>query len=141
MLLNRRFPFGAGLLVTVVVALASNHPARAQEMRPPLVPTRPSLRPPLTGLLITAVQPGSPAAQAGLQPGDVLTALDWLDESQRARLPAAQRGDRVARVVVRKVGSFPARVLFVVTPTGRLGIEGQRVTLDAGHLGMSLPGR
>ncbi len=57
------------------------------------------------GALVAGVEPGSPAAQAGLQPGDVLQQIDGRPIVGSADLPAAvtlaQPGDKVALQVWR----------------------------------------
>jgi DNA-binding MarR family transcriptional regulator len=47
--------------------------------------------PPVAGLLVRIVEPGSPAARAGLQPGDVLTAAGHRELRSSAALYAAAR--------------------------------------------------
>jgi serine protease Do len=58
------------------------------------------------GALVTAVEPGSPAAEAGLRSGDVIVALDGRPIERSAELPARvaelQPGQRAALEVLRE---------------------------------------
>ncbi|MGH9120117.1 MAG: PDZ domain-containing protein, partial [Acidimicrobiales bacterium] len=76
--------------------------------------------PPRDGLLVRVVEPGGPADQAGIQPGDLLvTAVDRdlaTADDLFAALDAA--GDAVVLKVVRGVDELDVRVQFTgATPT------------------------
>jgi serine protease Do len=68
------------------------------------------------GVLVVAVEPDSPADRAGLEPGDVLAALDGRSvrdvEALRASIRSKRPGDRVDAVVVR--GTHQRRVALEV---------------------------
>ncbi len=76
------------------------------------------------GVPVIRVVPGSPAEQAGVQPGDVLLSLDGQPVKRTAELLAAvaakKPGDRIAlRLRGAAVGSAPRAVELVVGETAR----------------------
>jgi serine protease Do len=76
--------------------------------------------PPRDGLLVRVVEPGGPADQAGIQPGDLLVAAGDRDLATADDLFAAldAAGDAVVLKVVRGVDELEVRVQFTgATPT------------------------
>jgi S1-C subfamily serine protease len=73
------------------------------------------------GVVILAVQPGSPAAQAGLRPRDVITAADGqqlTDESSLAQiLSQHQPGDTITLTVIRGGQQMSVQVTLGQAPT------------------------
>lgn len=115
--------------------------------------------PRVRGAYVTAVEPGSPAAQAGIRPGDVVLALgqDSVAGSTEltTRLAQLQPGQEVSLAVFRdgevsdvrvELGSFPqperrARAQRGRTPEVRLGVSVVPLTADvARQLGIQTNG-
>jgi serine protease Do len=73
------------------------------------------------GIVIGAVQPGSPAAQAGLQPRDVITAADGqqlTDESSLAQILSQHKpGDIVPLTVIRGGQQLTVQVTLAQAPS------------------------
>jgi putative serine protease PepD len=71
------------------------------------------------GARVASVQPGSPAADAGLQPGDVVTAIDDRPVTSSTELTAAVRsrqpGDEVSLTVQRNGGTRTVQVTLGAT--------------------------
>ena len=89
---------------------------RVQELTPQLAHQL-GLEPGTTGVVISEVNNGSPAAAAGLRPGDLITeinrkALKNLNDYQQA-LKKVKKGDNLLLLVKRAAGSF----YTVLTPS------------------------
>ncbi|MDQ6673528.1 MAG: PDZ domain-containing protein, partial [Chloroflexota bacterium] len=72
------------------------------------------------GIVVGGVMPGSPAARAGLQPRDVITAADgqqFSDESSLAQiLSQRQPGDTIALTVIRAGQQLSVQVTLGQAP-------------------------
>jgi S1-C subfamily serine protease len=72
------------------------------------------------GMAVATVQPGSPAAQAGVQPKDVITSVDGTrlaDESDLSRILSQHKpGDAVTITVARASGTQDLKVTLSTTP-------------------------
>jgi serine protease Do len=88
-----------------------------QEITPQLAQQL-GLEPGTTGVVISGVKDGSPAAAAGLRPGDLITevnrkAIKNLNDYQQA-LQKVKKGDQLLLLIERAAGSF----YTVLTPSG-----------------------
>jgi serine protease Do len=80
-----------------------------QELTPQLAQQL-GLDPETTGVVISNIKEGSPAAEAGLRPGDLITevnrvAVNNLDDYQQA-LQKVKKGDHLLLLIKRATGSF-----------------------------------
>ena len=81
-----------------------------------------------SGALVTRVHKGSPAAEAGLEPGDVITSVDGHDaldaRAVNYRLATRGLGLRVRIDVIRR--SRPAHVMLMLQPAPEIGRDDVR---------------
>ena len=79
--------------------------------------------PPARGVLVVRVDPGSPAAQAGLRSGDLLLGLDGREAGSAAelqqRVAAARPGQRLLFDVWRRQAALQLAVTAALAPTDR----------------------
>jgi serine protease Do len=80
-----------------------------QELTPQLAKQL-GLEPGTSGVVISNIKEGSPAAEAGLRPGDLITevnrtAINNLSDYQRA-LQKVKKGDNLLLLIKRAAGSF-----------------------------------
>jgi len=91
--------------LTVTIAGAAAAPAAGGEARRVSLGTMPDFAFPGPGVRVAEVIPGSPAAAAGLRPGDVLVSLDGTPladvRGYSAALKAHQAGDTITLIVRR----------------------------------------
>jgi membrane-associated protease RseP (regulator of RpoE activity) len=97
-----------------------------------------------TGALIRSVVSDSPAAKAGLQAGDVITAVDGqaVDEQNdlRSRIQDYKAGDEVTLTVVKGTASGPANSHAVKLTLGEQpGTQGFNFNLPPGHPAIPMP--
>ena len=96
------------------------------------------------GVQVTGVQPQSGAAQAGLQPGDVIVALEGTRVSSvaelRERLGRHATGDFVRVTVLRDGGRLELSVLLTPTAATRL-VPGATPGAAPGRGGQARPGQ
>lgn len=106
------------------------------------------------GALVSDVTPGSPAAEAGLQPGDVVRELDGkpvaTSSELSSRIASLGPGERVSLGVLRggspkslsvTLGTFPDQTVADAKQTenrGRLGVSVRTLTPDVAQ-GLDLP--
>ncbi len=94
------------------------------------------------GALVAAVSPDSPAAKAGLQPGDVLTAVDGRDVAtprELARLVADEKPGRTAELsVLRDGGMQTVSVHLSALPDDRQTAEAGERSRGEGGIGLAL---
>jgi DNA-binding MarR family transcriptional regulator len=126
----------ADLLRKLLVEFEGSRPSTAGEDRLGLVVTPAHITmqmrsavglPPIPGLLVRSVEPGLPAEQAGLLPGDVLTCAGGRDLRSSASLYAALRDSKDSSlnfVVLRGSQTFQAKL------TVRPGTAGSRAAAE-----------
>src|SRR5262245_5512811 len=96
-----------------------------------------------SGVLVTAVTPGSPADHAGLQPGDVLVALGsvslWGDEDVAAAKQRITLGQQVSAVVTRNNGHM-IKIVNLETVAEKPAVEAPRAVAAPVETATRAPG-
>lgn len=94
------------------------------------------------GALVAAVAPDSPAAKAGLQPGDVLTSVDGhavASPRELAQLVANDKpGDEAAVVLIRDGGSKTVTVHLTTMPEEQQTADAGEQDSGKGRIGLAL---
>jgi membrane-associated protease RseP (regulator of RpoE activity) len=123
----RKFLFTAlaGLLIASGWAAAPLHAQGPQPLLRPGLP-QPALRPP--GLLVTRVFPGSTAAQQGIEPGDIILAVNGAPVRSNADLARALAwSGREAALEVIDCRTGWQNTIVVYPENGRIGVLVQPV--------------
>jgi C-terminal processing protease CtpA/Prc len=119
--------------VVTLVGLASKSDAQSLQKTPKvgLVPDQGQRCPKLVGLQVTLVFPESPAAQKGMEIGDVIVAVNGLPvRSQTDLTLALTRGGRVARLEVLDCRTGSPTEVAVNPIMGRIGVQTRVVPLN-----------